>query len=254
MCDKENTKTPLVSVIVPVYNAEKTLQDTVASILAQTQDDFEILLVNDQSSDGSEAIMRAMQDPRIRLLTGEGGSAANARNKGVMEARGRYIAYLDSDDYWCPEKLEKTLSFMQEKDCAFAFTSYEFADVEGNGTGKVVKVPETLTYKKALSRTVIFTSTVIFDLHKLTKQDIMMPAVKSEDTALWWKLLKSGTIAYGLNENLVRYRTGAKSLSSNKVEAVKRIWNLYGMQGDLNFFQKLFYLFGWALRAVVRRV
>lgn len=254
MSDSKEKKDPLVSVVIPVYNAEKYIKDTVGTVLAQTMQDFEILLVNDHSIDGSLQVMEGIADKRVRIIEGDGGSAARARNKGVQEARGRYIAYLDSDDAWLPEKLEKTLHFMEEKDCGFAFTAYEFADVEGKGLGKIVHVPEELPYKKALSRTIIFTSTVIFDLTKLGKEEIMMPDVKSEDTALWWKILKQGEIACGLDENLVRYRTGGTSLSSNKSNAAKRIWALYGMQGDLNFFQKAFYFCGWALRAVVRRM
>ena len=143
---------------------------------------------------------------------------------------------------------------MQKNDSAFCFTGYEFADEDANPLGKVVKVPETITYKEALRNTTIFTSTVCFDMNKLTKDEIMMPHIKSEDTALWWQLLRNGVKAYGLNENLVIYRRPAKSLSSNKLEALRRIWNLYRKWEHLNFFASVFCFIGWGFRAVRRRM
>lgn len=245
----------LVSIVVPVYNAEKYIRQTVDCVLRQTYKNWELLLVDDGSLDGSVAVMKSIPDERIRVLEyGEGGCAALARNMGVEAAQGRYLAFLDADDLWLDEKLEKTLQHMKEKDAAFVFTSYEFGDRDAVGTGKVVAVPEHLSYKQALSRTVIFTSTVLLDLKKLGKEQAMMPVVKSEDTATWWRILKNGVKAYGLNENLVIYRRGGKSLSSNKLEAVRRIWKLYEMQEDLNFFQRCICFVGWAFRAVARRL
>ena len=174
-------------------------------------------------------------DARIRLIrqtTNQG--AARARNRGLQEARGRYIAYLDADDLWVPEKLERELAFMKEKDAAFVFTGYEFADEQGRGTGKVVHVPHTLSYRQALSNTTIFTTTVMFDTEKIGKKRLEMPAVKSEDTALWFRVLREGYTAYGLDENLVRYRRCGSTLSSNKLEAVRRIWNLYRRSENLS--------------------
>ena len=222
----------LISIIVPVYNVEKYIEETISCVTAQTCKDWELLLVEDCGTDGTlEVIKRCMDnsgDARIRLIrqtTNQG--AARARNRGLQEARGRYIAYLDADDLWVPEKLERELAFMKEKDAAFVFTGYEFADEQGRGTGKVVHVPHTLSYRQALSNTTIFTTTVMFDTEKIGKKRLEMPAVKSEDTALWFRVLREGYTAYGLDENLVRYRRPKRSLSSNKLEALRRIWNLY---------------------------
>ena len=252
---ESNTKQEMISIVVPVHNAERYIEKTVGSILAQTIDNYEVLLVEDNSTDGSFRILKEISDQRVRVLktTIQHGAAA-ARNLGVAEAKGRYIAFLDADDLWKPDKLEKTLKFMQEKDTAFVFTGYEFGDQEANGTGKVVHVPEQLDYEHALSRTVMFTSTVMLDLNKLDKELIRMPQVKSEDTATWWKILMAGNIAYGLDENLTVYRRAGKSLSSNKLEAVRRIWKLYQLQGDLSLPKRLRCFVGWAFGAVYRRL
>ena len=143
---------------------------------------------------------------------------------------------------------------MAKKEAAFSFTGYEFADEKGKGTGKIVRVPEELCYKEVLKNTTIFTSTVIFDTKRLAKEKLFMPMIKSEDTALWFKILREGVTAYGLNENLVRYRRPAKSLSSNKLEAVRRIWRLYRKAEGLSLWYSFYNFCFWAVRAVKRRI
>lgn len=249
----------LVSVIVPVYNAEKFIREAMDSVRAQTYENWELLLVEDGSSDGSVDVITGYiaktQETRIRLIRQPSNQgAARARNRGVREAVGRYIAYLDADDLWMPEKLEHELRFMEEKDAAFAFTGYEFADEHGVGLGKVVRVPETLVYRQALSNTTIFTTTVMFDTVRISKELLEMPEIKSEDTALWWRILRTGYIAYGLDENLVRYRRSGRTLSSNKLRAIRRIWNLYRKAEGLNLARSIWHFCFWAIRAVWRRV
>lgn len=248
----------LVSIIVPVYNVEKYIEETMECVAAQTYGNWELLLVEDGGTDGTrdriEGFMEKHPEYRIRLLRQPSNmGAARARNRGLKEAQGRYIAYLDADDLWAPEKLERELAFMREKGAAFAFTAYEFADELGRGTGKVVHVPETLNYRQALGNTTIFTTTVMFDTEKIPREQLEMPLVKSEDTALWFKVLRGGVTAYGLDENLVKYRRGGRSLSSNKLEALRRIWNLYRREG-LGLPASLWYFGLWAFRAVKRRI
>lgn len=249
----------LVSIIVPIYNVANYIEETMDCVLAQTYPDWELLLVEDCSVDSTavliEQYMERTGDSRIRLISQPSNmGAARARNRGLKEAKGRYIAYLDADDLWEPEKLEKELAFMKEKDAAFAFTGYEFADETGRGMGKVVHVPETLTYRQALSNTTIFTTTVMFDLEKLPREQLEMPVMKSEDTALWFRVLRGGVTAYGLDENLVKYRRAGKSLSSNKLEAIRRIWNLYRRAEGMNIISSAWHFCFWALRAVKRRI
>lgn len=249
----------LVSIVVPVYNAEDYITDTIEMVCKQTYPDWELLLINDCSTDKSvekiKNYLKEHPDNRIRLIQKEkNAGAAAARNTGIEQAKGRYLAYLDADDIWKADKLEKELRFMKEKNAAFVFCSYEFGDEQAKGTGRIVHVPETLTYKQALSRTVIFTTTVLFDRSKLSSELLYMPLVKSEDTASWWKILRAGYTAYGLDEVLAIYRRPKKSLSSNKLEAIKRIWSLYREQEKLGVVYSAWNFCFWAYRATRRRL
>lgn len=249
----------LVSIIVPVYNVEKYIRETCESVVRQTYEEWELILVDDCSTDHScDVIQEWMQnygENKIRLIClKENQGAACARNRGLQEARGRYIAYIDADDLWSPQKLERELNFLRENDAAFVFTGYEFADERGVGTGKVVHVPAMMTYRQALGNTTIFTSTVLFDTVKIDKGLLDMPNIKSEDTALWWKILRNGYTARGLDENLVKYRRMGKSLSSNKIKAIHRIWNLYRQAEGMGILASTGYFCLWAVNAVKRRL
>ena len=255
----DGNRTPAVSIVTPVYNVENWIEATMDSVRAQTFPDWEMLLVEDGSTDRTVPVIREYLartgEKRIRLILQEkNGGAARARNRGVQESAGRYIAYVDADDLWEPEKLEHQIAFLEEHSAAFGFTGYEFADEYGKGMGKIVRVPESLDYKEALKNTTIFTSTVMFDTERIPKDQLEMPIIKSEDTALWWKILRQGYLAYGLNENLVKYRRAGKSLSSNKLEAIRRIWNLYRKAEGLSVPSSARYFCYWAVRAVKRRI
>lgn len=245
----------MISIIVPVYNAEKFIRDTIDSVIAQTYENFELLLVDDCSKDSSLDIMRSYEDPRVRVICQPSNMGAwAARNRGLAEARGRYIAFLDSDDIWMEDKLSLEMEFMRENDAGFVFADYEFADCNGNSTGIVVHVPKTFTYKQALKNTTIFTSTVLIDLEKIPRKLVEMPHVPSEDTATWWAILKEGYTAYGLDKNVVKYRRSANTLSSNKIEAIKRIWNLYRKVEGLSVLTSAYCFVFWAVTAVKRRL
>lgn len=255
----------MISIIIPVHNAERFIKDTINCVRAQSYEEWELLLIEDGSTDHTMDVMAAcleeVKDKRIRLEKREIRTpeektfgAARARNLGLSLAQGRYIAYLDADDRWRPDKLEREFAFLQKKNAGFVFTGYEFGDENAKGTGKVVHVPESLTYKQALANTTIFTSTVMIDTEKIEKSLLEMPCIKSEDTASWWKILRTGVTAYGLDENLVVYRRAGNSLSSNKLEALRRIWNLYRQAAELSVFASVCHFVPWAYRAVKRRV
>ena len=251
----------MISVITPVYNAKDYRDRTMEAVLAQDYPDWEWILVEDGSTDGTreklkDYVSSGNADPRIHIVFMDENphGAAGGRNRGLDEAKGRYIAFLDADDIWSPDKLSSQLRFMDETGAAFSFTSYEFGDEDAVGTGKIVKVPESLVYRDALSRTVIFTSTVMFDTEKMNRELLYMPYIASEDTATWWNILRNGITARGLDKVLTIYRRPKKSLSSNKLIAIKRIWNLYRVNEGLGIFSSSWYLAGWAIRATLRRI
>lgn len=247
---------PLVSIITPFYNAEKFLEETVESVQAQTYGNWEMFLINDGSTDASLKVAKklAKSDKRIKVITIENSGAAVARNTGIERARGRYLCFIDADDLWEPEKLEKQIYFMQEKDCAFSFTSYAYADENAKKTGIIAHVPAALNYDQALKNTTIFTSTVMIDLKKLEKADVMMPNVKSEDTATWWKILKMISFAYGIDDILTVYRRPEKSLSSNKFRAIKRTWDLYRKTEKLSLIKSVNCFCSYCFNAARRRI
>lgn len=268
----------MISIVVPVYKAKDYIAQTIKNVIAQTYTDWELILIEDASGDGTDktiidfvnsinsfSFQNEKEDIytwqcvenkstiRLKVKKSNEGAAA-ARNTGLDIAAGRYIAFLDADDVWMPTRLEKTLGYMQQNKCGFVFSAYEFGDENANGTGRIVHVPNTLTYKQALSRTVIFTTTTLFDTEIVPVELIHMPKVPSEDTATWWQILRAGFTAYGIDEVLAIYRRPAASLSSNKLVAIKRIWNLYTKVEGLSFFGAIIPFIGWAYRATVRRI
>lgn len=252
------TNDKLVSIIIPVYNASRFLEETINSIQEQTYSNWEAIFIDDCSSDNSYNLIKKYQkeDKRIKLIKNKTNSGtAVSRNNGIDHAEGDYLCFLDADDKWHPEKLEKQINFMQELNCEFSFTGYQFANEKCNPNGKIVSVPNKINYKQALKNTTIWTSTVMFNMGKLTKDDIYMPNIKrGQDTATWWKVLKKIEYAYGLNEVLSYYRRTNNSLSANKLTALKRTWNLYRNVEHLNILSS-FYNFCWyCFNAVRRRV
>lgn len=251
----------LVSIVVPVYNAERFIGETIQYVKAQTYENWELILVDDCSKDNSCNVIEGRireekqqgRDNRIRLVRQETNSgAAKCRNKGISCARGRYLCFLDADDIWESEKLAHQLAFIAG-DKGFVFTGYEFADENGYGLGKIVHVPSEITYKEALKNTTIFTSTVMIDRKVIDDNDMMMPCIASEDTATWWNLLKKYGRGYGLDECLVRYRRSTGTLSANKLTAIQRIWNLYRKHERLSIVKSLYCMIFGAVRAVLRR-
>ncbi len=254
-----NKHTDLVSIVVPVYNAERFIEETIQTVLNQTYTNWELILVDDKSTDDSIALITpyVKKDRRIKLLRNETNLyAALTRNKGINEAKGRYVAFLDADDLWSPDKLEQQVSFMQKQGCEFSFTSYEFINTEGIPSGKQVKVPSTLTYKQALKNTIIFTSTVMFDMCKLNQSQIEMPNVRrGQDTATWWKVLKlTNSKALGINNVLSFYRRSSGTVSSNKIIALKRTWYIYRKIEQLNIIASIYYFSNYVFNATMRRI
>lgn len=248
----------LISVIIPVYNSVAFIKDTLDSIADQTvKMDIEVIVVDDGSADGTRETVTEYSkraEFSVRLLDNTNKkSAAGARNTGIDAATGDYIAFIDADDKWLPDKLEKQIALMQREKAAFSFTAYEFADEECRGIGKIAHVPEKIGYREAVKNTIIFTSTVILDMKILSKEDIYFPYIASEDSANWWKILKKIGNASGLDEPLTLYRRSGKTLSSNKLVGIKRIWGLYMNEG-FSIPYSLYCFICFAFNAVKRRI
>lgn len=244
----------LISIVVPVYNAQRYIGEMIETVLHQTYTNWEMILVDDGSTDNSCAEIARYHDPRIRLIClGTNHGAAFARNTGIKRAEGRFLVFQDADDLWDINKLQSQLAFMLQKDCAFSFTSYEFMSEDGKRLGKVANVPPAVTYREALKNTTISTITVMFDREKIPEQLLMMPEIESEDTATWWQILRAGYTAYGLDQILSFYRRSKGTLSANKWVAVQRIWKLYKREG-LSLIYRIYCFLCYARNAVRRRI
>ncbi len=232
----------LVSIITPAYNAAEYIAETIESVLAQTYQNWEMLVVNDCSKDNTAEIVQsyAVKDKRIKLINMKQNSgAAVARNTAIQNAKGRYIAFLDSDDIWKKEKLQKQLNFMQQNSYAFTYTGYEHFKETKENIQNEVKVSQSLNYKQALKGNKIGCLTVMVD--KTQIQNIHFIMQKHEDYILWLNILKQGITAYGLNESLALYRTGnSKSVSSNKLQSALWTWNVYRVNQKLSILRSIY--------------
>ena len=239
-----------VSVIIPMHNSSKYILECVNSVINQTYKNLEIILVDDKSKDDTLDKVSSIKDKRIKLITlNKSSGAALTRNRGIKEATGDYIAFLDSDDYWVEDKIEKQVEFIKNK--AFIYSKYLYLK---EGKTHIAEVPLSLTYNKLLKNSAIFTSTVMLNMKYLTKEDIYMPNIKrGQDYGCWYKILKKIGTAHGMQEVLSIYRVGNKSLSSNKFKAMKRTWNLYKME-NLPLGKRVLCFICYAFNAVKRRL
>ena len=231
----------LVSVIMPVYNAERYLEETLDSVLNQTYDDIEIICVDDMSSDGSRAILekyKKKSDKVKAIYLTENAGVANARNVAIENAEGRFIAFLDSDDVWLPEKISRQIDFMLKNRYEFTFTSYRFMDADSKLMNTVVKAKKELDYNKLLKHNAIACLTVVIDRNYI--KEIVMPKTRHEDYAAWLRILKRGHKAHGLDDLLALYRTRQNSLSGNKLKAATWTWNILRNEEKLGLFKSLY--------------
>lgn len=219
----------LISIVMPLYNCEKFLKQSIDSIINQTYQNWELILVDDCSTDNSGKIGQAYveRDSRIKYHRLEKNSgAAVARNTGIKMATGNILSFLDSDDTWVPEKLAKEYAFMKEKDAAIVFAGYDLMNENGVPLNKIVHVPEKIDYKEHLYRHIIWTSTIMIDLTKIGKFE--MPNLRAgQDVATWLMLLKKCDYAYGIDEVLASYRQVPNSISNNLWRRLVRTWKIY---------------------------
>jgi teichuronic acid biosynthesis glycosyltransferase TuaG len=245
----------LVSIITPSYNSAKFIKQCIESVIAQTYINWEILIVDDCSRDNSCLAIKkfATQEGRIRyfLLDENIGSAA-ARNVAIRQAKGKYIAFLDSDDLWGPQKLEKQISFMEKEDIAFSFSTYQPMSEDGSKLYSIIHAPKIVTYSSYLRNTIIGCLTVVIDREKTG--DFEMPNIRSShDMALWLLIMRRGFEAYGLDENLARYRIVSTSNTASKWHAAKDVWKIYREVEKLSFFYSSWCFLNYAFNALIKR-
>lgn len=233
----------LVSIITPTYNAEKFIKYTIESVLCQDYENWELIIIDDCSKDTSREIVEEYMklDKRIKMIAlTKNSGVANARNNGINNAKGRYIAFLDSDDLWYANKLSIQISFMKREKCAFSYTGYEWINEDGAKLGKLIEVPTKINYNKLLRGNLIGCLTVIIDKEKI--KNIEMPLIRHEDYAAWLNILKTGVEAYGINENLALYRRTLNSLSSNKIKTIFWTWNIFRNSQDIRILKSIIHM------------
>lgn len=247
-------KEGLVSIIMPTYNCGRFIGESIRSVLAQTYTNWELLIVDDCSTDNTAEVVAAFTDPRIHYQRNEHNSgAAVTRNTALRMAKGRYIAFLDSDDLWLPEKLEKQIAFMQQNGYAFTYANYQIMNEDGSLTGKQLKMPTSLTYYQYCCNTAIGCLTVVID--KQQTGYFLMPNIKSShDMALWLLIMRRGFKAYAFPECLASYRLVSTSNTSKKWKAAQDVWRVYRELEHMNIFKAAYCFCGYALHAVLKRL
>ena len=244
----------LVSVVMPAYNAAKTIEKSIETVLKQTYQSWELIIVEDCSKDQTLQLLEQYKDnPKIKVIANKANSgAAVTRNNALEAAQGQYVAFLDSDDLWEPEKLEKQIAFLTEKKVGFSFTSYSCIDENGTDMGREIHVPPTVSDKQLLGNTIIGCSTVLID-RSIIQDFRFVVNNKREDTFAWYLILKSGFIAYGMDEMLMKYRVASSSSSSNKYKMAKEYYRGLKEIAKLNLFQRVWYFGSYAFHALKKR-
>lgn len=238
-----------VSIVMPAFNSAEFIQDSIGSVIAQTFSDWELIVVDDKSTDNTVTVVSefAKADPRVQLIVfTENQGPGPARNAAIEKASGRYIAFLDSDDLWEPKKLEMQIQFMTDKNIALSYTAYRKVNETGDlGDTIFFDAPRT-DYNSLLNRCVIQNSSAMYDVSKLGK--VFMPAIRRrQDYALYLKILKLTPVALGLSQPLMGYRIRAGSVSSNKFKNIKFQWYIYRTSEKLGLARSLYQMANWAV-------
>lgn len=249
-----NNKQELVSIITPTYNCEQYVAETIESVLSQTYTNWEMIIVDDCSTDETENIVNEYikRDSRIQYHKLEKNSgAAVARTESMKLAKGEYMAFLDSDDLWYPNKLEKQILYMKKNGYHFTCTKYEQIDEESNLLGKEIKVVPKTDYNRLLLDCPVGNSTVMYDVRQMGKFEV--PNIKKRnDDALWLQMLKKEKYIYGMDELLMKYRIRQNSISSNKIKLIKYHWQLYREIEHLSVLRSAFHIGYWCLIKVLK--
>lgn len=243
-----------ISVITPAFNAANYIDETVQSVIAQTFSDWEMIIVDDASTDDTYQKITAWteKDSRIKAVRLDKNSGvAAARNAALDNASGDFIAFLDADDLWLPEKLEKQYNFMRDNGYVLTYTEYKTFATNDRSQTKHVRVPHVMTYNSIFKNTAIACLTVMVD--RKTAGDFRMPPLShTEDQCTWQDILSRGYKAYALCEPLSLYRQGNGSLTDNKLKVIKRQWYTYRSYHKLSVVKSAYYFIAYATNAVIK--
>lgn len=241
---------------MPCFNATEVINNSIQSVLSQSYNNWELIIIDDKSDKAKPEFFFELisSNNKISYITRNWNAGpAVTRNRGISEAKGRFIAFLDADDIWRPNKLEKQIDFMLRENIALSYSAYEVMDDEGNVIG-IRTPPESLSYDDILRSNQIGCLTAIYDTKHTGK--VFMPNIaKRQDMGLWLKILKNGMIAKGLvDEPLASYRKGSNTISSNKVSVLKYQWRIYREIEQLPLLTSLYYFMHYAYNGIVRSV
>lgn len=243
----------LVSIITPTYNCAKFIARTIDSVQAQTYQNWEMIIVDDRSQDNTKEIVEGYMknDSRIRYyLFNENFGAAVARTTAMSLAKGSYMAFLDSDDIWMPDKLERQIMWMNDNGYVFSCTAYEQIDEDDNLLNRNIKTIKKTDYNRLLLDCPVGNSTVVYDVEKMGKFEV--PNIrKRNDDALWLQMLKKEKYIWGMPDVLMKYRIRKDSISSNKFKVIKYHWILYREIEHLSVVRAAFHIFCWCVIKVL---
>lgn len=245
-------KRVLVSIITPCYNAQKTIAQTIESVLSQSYENWEMIIVDDCSSDGSRGIIEnyMVQNYKIKLIANSANKGvAESRNIAIRKAKGKYIAFLDSDDIWMSQKLEKQISMMHEENILLCYSAYEVIDEHGELTG-YFSVPTRVSYEDMLKTSSIGTLTMIYDAEVLGKY--YLKELGHEDYVLKLEILKKIPYAKGIDKSLAQYRIAKNSLSSNKLKAAQWQWYIYREVERLSLWKSCYFFTNYIYKGFMK--
>lgn len=237
----------LISIITPTYNCAQFIGETIKSVINQTYTNWEMIIVDDASNDNTEEVVKSIKDERIKYIRlKENSGAATARNIAMENASGKFMAFLDSDDIWKKDKLEKQVKFMIDNNYNFTCTAYEKMNEKGDSLNKVFKPKKKADYNRILLDCPVGNSTVMYNVSSLGK--FQVPNIrKRNDDALWLQILKKEKFIYGMPDILMKYRIRNNSISSNKLSLVKYHWYLYRKIEHLSVIRSVFHICWWGI-------